>query len=405
MSMPSSRLRVATRAGRRPAFSSSSISRRCSLAMLPWWARTSSSPASSLRRWASRSASRRLLVNTIVLRCWRISSRIRGWMAGQMLVRSSPPTTGPPGCSSIGRTSPRRAMSSTGTTTWSSSGFLVPASTMLTSRPSPTPPRYRAMVSRGRWVALRPMRWIRGRSSPASLVAAVPRRRSRRSRLSARWAPRLVPAIAWTSSTITCSTPLRISLAWLVEQEVEALGGGDEDVRRVADEVAALVGRRVAGSEATEMLGGWSPRRAASWAMPARGARRLRSTSYVSALSGLTYRTRTVPGCSLGGGRPRVLDEPVEAPQERGERLAAAGRGVDQRVPALGDRRPALGLRRRRGLERRLEPGPDSGPERGKRIGLGRDHGTPSIEPTSHFDQMFGSFARFRARNARRASL
>ena len=35
-------------------------------AMLPWWARTSSSPASSLRRCASRSARRRLLVNTIV---------------------------------------------------------------------------------------------------------------------------------------------------------------------------------------------------------------------------------------------------------------------------------------------------------------------------------------------------
>ena len=74
MSMPSSRLLVATRAGRRPAFSSSSISRRCSLAMLPWWARTSSSPASSLRRWARRSARRRLLVNTMVLR----------WLADQL---------------------------------------------------------------------------------------------------------------------------------------------------------------------------------------------------------------------------------------------------------------------------------------------------------------------------------
>ena len=34
--------------------------------------------------------------------------------------------------------------------------------------------------------------------------------------VSARWAPRFVPAIAWTSSTMTCSTPRRLSRAWLV---------------------------------------------------------------------------------------------------------------------------------------------------------------------------------------------
>ena len=224
MSMPSSRLDVATRAGRRPAFSSSSISRRCSLAMLPWWARTSSSPASSLRRWASRSARRRLLVKTIVLRCSRISSRIRGWIAGQMLVRSSPPTTGPPGCSSIGRTSPRRAMSSTGTTTWSSSGLRVPASTiadlaaLADAAEEPGDGLERPL---GGAEADALDRDVVGASASAS---AVPRRRSRRSRLSARWAPRLVPAIAWTSSTITCSTPLRISRAWLVSRRYRLSG-------------------------------------------------------------------------------------------------------------------------------------------------------------------------------------
>ena len=95
MSMPSSRVDVATSAGSRPALRSSSIWSRCSRAMLPWWARTSSSPASSLRRCASRSASRRLFVKTIVLRWARISSRIRGWIAGQMLVRRSPLAAGP----------------------------------------------------------------------------------------------------------------------------------------------------------------------------------------------------------------------------------------------------------------------------------------------------------------------
>ena len=64
------------------------------------------------------------------------------------------------------------------------------------------------------------------------------------------------------------------------QQEVQALGRRDEDVRRVADEVAALVGRGVAGPR-----GDRDARRlvaqalAASSAMPASGARRLRSTS------------------------------------------------------------------------------------------------------------------------------
>ena len=49
-------------------------------------------------------------------------------------------------------------MSSTGTTTWSSSGLRAPASTIVTSRPGPTPPRNRAIVSSGRWVADRPIR-------------------------------------------------------------------------------------------------------------------------------------------------------------------------------------------------------------------------------------------------------
>ena len=165
MSMPSSRLLVATRAGSRPALRSSSIARRCSRAMLPWWARTRSSPASSLRRWASRSASRRLLVKTIVLRWARMSSRIRGWIAGQMLVRASGLVAGPPGCSSSGSTSPIRLMSSTGTMTSSSSGLRIPASTIVTARSGPMPPRNRAIVSSGRWVRRQPDPLGRGGAS------------------------------------------------------------------------------------------------------------------------------------------------------------------------------------------------------------------------------------------------
>ena len=47
----------------RPAFRSSSTIVRCSRAKLPWCARAISSSANSLRRNASRSASRRLLTN------------------------------------------------------------------------------------------------------------------------------------------------------------------------------------------------------------------------------------------------------------------------------------------------------------------------------------------------------
>ena len=110
---------------------------------------------------------------------------------------------------SSGRTSPSAAMSSTGTTTWSSSGLRAPASTIATSRPGPTPPRNPAIASSGRWVADRPIRWSGGRS------AAREGARAARGE-SARWAPRLVPAIAWTSSTMTCSTPRSTSRAWLV---------------------------------------------------------------------------------------------------------------------------------------------------------------------------------------------
>ncbi len=114
-----------------------------------------------VERCARRSARRRLLVNTIVLRWARINSRIRGWIAGQMLVRRSSLQAGPSaeGADALGpalpavSNSPMRLMSSTGTTTWRSSRLRAPASTIRTARPGPMPPRKRAIVSSGRWVA------------------------------------------------------------------------------------------------------------------------------------------------------------------------------------------------------------------------------------------------------------
>ena len=103
MSMPSSRLEVATTAGSRPAFSASSISVRSCRETDPWCARAmttasaSASPpgtppaatkarsvASSLSRPHSRSASRRELANTIVDRCAWIRSSTRSSTCGQI---------------------------------------------------------------------------------------------------------------------------------------------------------------------------------------------------------------------------------------------------------------------------------------------------------------------------------
>ncbi len=91
-------------------------------------------------------------------------------------------------------------MSSTGTTTSRSSAGGTWASTTATGR---SPPRKRATSSGGRAVADRPIRWG---SSAASADS--------RSRDRARWAPRLVAAMAWISSTMIQRTVRSDSRAW-----------------------------------------------------------------------------------------------------------------------------------------------------------------------------------------------
>ena len=98
----------------------------------------------------------------------------------------------------------RSPMSSTGTMTSSSSGLVLPTSTTDTGRGVPSgrwPPRNRAISSRGRWVADRPIR-CGGRCVISSS----------RSRLTARWLPRLVAATAWISSMMTaCDVAERLA--------------------------------------------------------------------------------------------------------------------------------------------------------------------------------------------------
>src|SRR5690606_586415 len=165
----------------------------------------------------------------------------------------------------------------------------------------------------GRTVADRPIRWA-GRS----------RRASRRSRDRARCAPRLVPATACTSSTMTVSTPRSDSRA----REVRIRNSDSGVVIRMSGGLTASLRRSSAGVSPdripTRTSGSGRPRRRAACRMPVSGARRLRSTSTASAFSGETYSTRQRRRASSGTGpvarrssdhrnAARVLPEPVGA--------------------------------------------------------------------------------------------
>ena len=147
---------------------------------------------------------------------------------------------------------------------------------------------------------------------------------SSRSSESARWAPRLFPASACTSSTITVCTLRSVSRARDVSSRnsdsgvVIRMSGGLPASRRLSS--AAVSPERTA----TLISGSGSPRRWAAWRRPASGARRFRSMSTASALSGETYSTRQRWAGSSGAGAAarrssaqrnaaRVLPDPVGA--------------------------------------------------------------------------------------------
>ena len=219
-------------------------------------------------------------------------------MAGQMLRRNGADAA--PSDAGGSTVSPSEAMSATGTTTSTSSCLRTPASTTVTGRaggapPSPgaKPPRNRAISSRGRWVADRAMRW--GERSQSS---------SRRSRDTIRWAPRLLPATAWISSMITCSTPLRVKRAWLVSIRnsdsgvVMRMSGGRLTKRRRSAAEVSPVRTPTVGSRTVV------PSRSAASRMPCSGVRRFFSTSTASARNGEMYSTLVAPFGGLGEPSP-----------------------------------------------------------------------------------------------------
>ena len=284
MSMPSSSELVATTAGRRPALSSDSVRVRSARLIEPWCARArivaasrvstptavpdcagtaaarsvagsgTSSPERSAQtsfiRAVSRSAPRRELVNTRVDRCSATRSTTRSSTCGQIDGRGSGPAAAPDRSRSSGVDPvPRRSdRSGTGTTT-STSIFLVDGGcTTTTGRPPSAveraPPRNSATASTGRTVADSPMRcagpgppgWSSSASSRSSESGEV------RAALGAGDRVDLVDDHR--------PHPGEPRPGARREHEVERLGRGDEDVRRLRREGAALVRRGVAGADA-----------------------------------------------------------------------------------------------------------------------------------------------------------
>ena len=234
-------------------------------------------------------------------------------------------------------------MSSTGMTTSISSGLRTPASTTVTGRgrrtpssPIAVPPRKRAISSSGRCVADRPIRCGDGRPPWRTQW-------SRRSRVTARWLPRLVAARAWISSTITASTPRSVSRAADVSMRYSDSGV----VMRMSGGLRTRLRRSSAGVSPVRM-----PTVGSVYACAEPLGREPdaleRAPQVLLDVDRQRAQRRHVhdAGAVRSLGRRRLAGEPVDAPQEGRQRLAGAGGRQDQRVLAAGDGRPALRLRR-----------------------------------------------------------
>src|SRR5439155_19946593 len=134
------------------------------------------------------------------------------------------------------------------------------------------------------------------------------------------------------------------------EQQEQRLRRRDQDVRRLPEHVAPLLLARVAGANADP------ERRVEARERPAQVA--------------LDVVVERLQRRDVEDAQPlaRLRGEPVDRVQEGGERLAGAGRRLDQDVLAGGDRRPAELLRRRGSGELALEPRPRLGPEHRQRF-------------------------------------
>ena len=176
------------------------------------------------------------------------------------------------------------------------------------------------MVSIGRWVADRPTRC----TGPSARWVS-------RSSVMDRCEPRLLPATAWISSTITVCTPRSISR---LRSEVTSRYSDSGVVTRKSGGLRSMAARSDAAVSpvltATRISGTASPSPAATSPISRSGASRFCWMSTASAFSGETYTTRGPRGASASpasaAGRPawhsrsmqtrkaaRVFPEPVGA--------------------------------------------------------------------------------------------
>ena len=390
MSMPSSRLLVATTAGSRPRLRSSSMSARCSLETEPWWAlaMTASMPllepdwamisagtlvrlrarspvarsvAISLSRAVSRSASRRLLAKTIVLLCCSIRSTTCSSTCGQI------------DCALRRLAAVLVVLAGLGHVLDRDDDLEVP---LLGAGRRDDLDRC-AAAEEPRHLLQRPHR----RAQPDPLGGLVEQR------VEPLEGDREVGAALGAGHGVHLVDDHRLDAAQALaglagEHQEQRLRRRDHDVGRLGDEPAPVGGRGVAGADADGHLGDLlaepvagvadAGQRAAQVALDVDRERLERADVEHPGPLGLV-------GGTLAG------QQPVEAPQERAQRLAGPRRRHHERVLTGPDRLPRAHLGRRRLRERRREPRARGLAEAAQRVmrrraavGAGRGHGAKS---------------------------
>ena len=339
---------------------------RCSLLTDPWWARASAGSApwpvalppiswagvragsdaaavscrsaqASLSRAVSRSASPRELQKTMVERTFSRRSRRSCSTCGQM-----------------DPSSPRLVMSSTGTVTSRTRSDSLSGATMRTGA---RPPRKRATSSCGRTVALRP--------DPAGRLLEQP--------VEALEREGEVGAALGAGDRVDLVDDDGVDVAQRLarrrrEHQEQRLRRGDEDVGRMGDQPAALLLGGVARADPDRDL---VERLAA--AGPGLGDADERGAEVALDVDRERLERRHVqhPGAQLASVRDRRLrvQQPVDARQERGQRLARAGGCHHEHVVALVESLPGADLRRRGRGEGLREPLARRGCEAIQRVG------------------------------------
>ena len=157
------------------------------------------------------------------------------------------------------------------------------------------------------------------------------------------------------------------------EQDEQRLGRGDQDVRRMLREPRAFADRRVAGARRDLDIG-----KLDAFLGGARG--QLTERRFEVAMDIVRERLERRDVEDLGPRFERAFepspDQLIEAHQERGERLARAGRRGDQHIFARRDSRPAIELRFGRRTKALPEPTADQRMERFEAVTHRGEHTT-----------------------------